>query len=62
MNTRENANATSHYIMLTVAIVIGMAGVFLRFAGDSFFWTSLSNVVLVIGTIIALRTVFAIMK
>ncbi|EHQ28150.1 hypothetical protein [Mucilaginibacter paludis] len=62
MNTRENANAPAHYLILTVAIIIGIVGVFLRFLGDSFAINAISNIILVIGVIIALRTVFAIMK
>jgi hypothetical protein len=62
MNSVENANATRHYTLLVVAIVIGLVGVYFRFLGDSFMYTSISNVILVIGIIIALRTVFAIMK
>jgi hypothetical protein len=62
MNTRENANATNHYLILTVAIIIGVVGVFFRFLGDSFLFTSISNVILIVGILIALRTVFAIIK
>ncbi|MBE9664171.1 hypothetical protein [Mucilaginibacter myungsuensis] len=58
----ENANNPSHYILLTIATFIGLAGVFVRFLGDSFFWTSLSNVILIVGIIISLKAVFAIMK
>ncbi|HEX8018583.1 hypothetical protein, partial [Mucilaginibacter sp.] len=61
----ENANAEGHYKLLTVAIVIGIVGVFLRFAGDAntgFMFTSISNVILIIGILIALKCVFAIMK
>ncbi|RKR81683.1 hypothetical protein BDD43_1833 [Mucilaginibacter gracilis] len=63
MSTREHANDTRHYLMLTVAIIIGILGVYIRFWGpESFMLTSISNVVLVIGILIALKTVFTIMK
>ncbi|MET3503512.1 Tfp pilus assembly major pilin PilA [Mucilaginibacter rubeus] len=65
MESMENANAEGHYKLLTVAIVIGIVGVFLRFAGDAntgFMFTSISNVILIIGILIALKCVFAIMK
>ena len=63
MHSTENANDTRHYMVLTVAIIIGLLGVFIRFWGpESFMLTSISNVVLVIGIIIALRTVFSIIK
>ncbi|UOE50234.1 hypothetical protein MTO98_04005 [Mucilaginibacter sp. SMC90] len=65
MESMENANAEGHYKLLTVAIVIGIVGVFLRFAGDAntgFMYTSISNVIMIIGILIALKCVFAIMK
>ncbi|PWK74229.1 hypothetical protein LX99_04030 [Mucilaginibacter oryzae] len=65
MESMENANAEGHYKLLTVAIIIGIIGVFLRFAGDAntgFMFTSISNVILIIGILIALKCVFAIMK
>lgn len=62
MNKSTTANDTKNYIIITVAILIGMVGVFFRFLGDSFFFTSVSNVFLVIGIIIALRAVFTILK
>ncbi|AYL98809.1 hypothetical protein [Mucilaginibacter celer] len=65
MESMENANAEGHYKLLTVAIIIGIVGVFLRFAGDAntgFMFTSISNVILIIGILIALKCVFAIMK
>jgi hypothetical protein len=62
MNSAENANDLGHYKLLIIAIIIGLVGVYFRFAGDSFMYTSISNVILVIGIIIALKAVFAIMK
>lgn len=65
MESMENANAEGHYKLLTLAIVIGIVGVFLRFAGDAntgFMFTSISNIILIIGILIALKCVFAIMK
>lgn len=58
----NNANATSHYTLMTVGIIVGMAGVLLRFAGT---WTGIdlvSNILLVIGTAICLKSVFNILK
>jgi len=65
MESMENANAEGHYKLLTLAIVIGIVGVYLRFAGDAnsgFMYTSISNVILIIGILIALKCVFSIMK
>jgi len=62
MNTAQNANETRHYILLVVAIVIGLVGVYLRFAGDSPALSAVSNLIMVIAVVLSLRTVFAIMK
>lgn len=65
MESMENANAEGHYKLLTVAVIIGVVGVYLRFAGDvntGFMYTSISNIILIIGILIALKAVFAIMK
>jgi len=62
MNKSTTANDTRNYIILTIAIFVGIIGVFFRFLGDSFFYTSVSNVILIIGILIALRAVFTILK
>ncbi|MGI4803179.1 MAG: hypothetical protein ACRYFL_00305 [Janthinobacterium lividum] len=62
MNKSTTANDTKNYLILTVAIMIGMVGVFFRFLGDSFFYTSVSNIFLIIAILIALRGVFTILK
>ena len=62
MNTTQNANSEKHYLAMTLAILVGLVGVFLRFGGDAPAWSWASNVVLVIGVILALRSVFAILK
>lgn len=62
MNSTQNANDERHYMVLVVAIIIGFAGIFLRFAGEAPYWSWMSNVLLVIGIIIALKGVFAILK
>jgi hypothetical protein len=58
----NNANETKHYIILVVAIILGIAGTFVRFVEDSFLFTSIGNVLLIIGSVIAISTVFKIMK
>jgi len=62
MSSAEQANDTRHYVLLTIAIIIGIVGVYFRFLGNSFMYTSISNVILIIGIILALKGVFAIMK
>lgn len=60
--TDNNANQTRHYVVLAIAIAIGLLGTFLRFAQDSFMLSMVSNVLLLIGWIIAFAVVFRIMK
>ncbi|MDB5155074.1 MAG: hypothetical protein JWR54_3825 [Mucilaginibacter sp.] len=62
MSSTEQANDERHYILLTVAIVIGLVGVYLRFAGDAPYYSWIANVILVIGVALALKAVFAILK
>lgn len=58
----NNANETKYYITLVIAIVFGLVGTFFRFIQDSFLFTSISNVILIIGAVLAISTVFKIMK
>ncbi len=62
MNKSASANDTRNYVILTIGILIGLVGVYFRFIGDSFFYTSVSNVILIVGIIVCLRMVFAILK
>lgn len=58
----NNANETSHYVVLIIAIIIGVVGTFIRFVQDTVLFSSIGNILLVIGTIIAIRIVFKILK
>lgn len=60
--TDNNANQTSHYWVLALAIAIGLAGTFLRFVHESTLMSAVSNILLLIGSVIAFRIVFKIMK
>ena len=62
MSSIENANSEKHYIILVVAIAIGITGVFIRFAGDenSTYFSWIANILLVLGVAIGLRSVFRI--
>ena len=57
-----NANDTSNYLTVAVAVVVGMAGVMLRFLGTWPYIDAVSNILLIIGTVIALKAVFATLK
>lgn len=60
--TDNNANQTHYYVTLIIAVAIGLAGAFFRFLQDSFLFTSISNILLIIGSYIGIATVFKIMK
>lgn len=62
VKTDNNANQTHYYITLVVAIVIGLVGTFFRFVGDTFLINSISNILLLLASIIAIRVVLQIMK
>ncbi|QJD95617.1 hypothetical protein HH214_06900 [Mucilaginibacter robiniae] len=66
MSSTQGANETKYYVFLTLAIFVGMAGVFVRFLdevwGHGFLFTSLSNIILIIGILMALRWVFIVLK
>ena len=61
MNSTENANAEGHYKLMVLAIVIGTIGVYLRFA-DFNYSSMVSNIILIIGVLLALKSIFAILK
>ncbi|HCN82439.1 MAG TPA: hypothetical protein DIT07_02300 [Sphingobacteriaceae bacterium] len=58
----NNANETSHYVLLTVGIAVGMFGVMLRFTGDWVHLDLLANFIFIVGTIISLKAVTTILK
>jgi hypothetical protein len=62
MSSTEHANDERHYILITIAIAIGLIGVFLRFAGDAPYYSWIANVILIIGVGIALKGVFSILQ
>ena len=61
MNPTEEANSESHYLLIVVAVIIGVTGVYLRFA-DFHYSTIVANILLIIGVGVALKAVFAILK
>lgn len=62
MNKTEEANSERHYLLLVVAIVIGIVGVYLRFAADFRHVNIVANIILVIGVIIAMKAVYDILE
>ncbi|MEJ2904743.1 hypothetical protein [Pedobacter panaciterrae] len=57
----KRANEISIYKLMTVGILVGILGVFLRFAGDSTTLSIISWAILLIGSIIACKGVFKIL-
>lgn len=62
MENTENANAPRHYLLLTVAIFIGLVGVYFRFFGETVMYSIVSNIILVIAVIFGLKVVFTILE
>lgn len=67
--TDNNANQTHYYKTLTIAIVLGLIGVFIRFVPDvctnfdqhvSLF-SAIANISLIVASLIAFKTVFGIL-
>lgn len=61
MSSVQEANSERHYILLVIAIVIGLVGVYLRFA-DFRHASAVANVIMAIGVGVGLKAVFAIIK
>lgn len=61
MDSMKEANSERHYILLVIAIVIGLVGVYLRFA-DFKHASAIANLILAVGSGIALKAVFDIIK
>lgn len=67
--TDNNANQTGYYISLTIIIIVGLAGVFLRFLPDvitaldqmQFVFSLIANILLLVASFFAFRTIFAIL-
>ena len=55
------ANQSSIYMTMLVGILIGVVGVYLRFAADSTILSIVSWLILTVGTIIACKGVFKIL-
>ncbi|MCT1525536.1 MULTISPECIES: hypothetical protein [Sphingobacterium] len=68
-HTDNNANRTEYYVSLTIAIVIGLIGVFIRFVPDVitsldqlasvFSW--IANILVLVASFLAFKVVFGIL-
>jgi hypothetical protein len=61
MSSTENANAESHYLIIVVAIVIILTGVYLRFA-DFKYAVIVANIIFIAGIGVSLKGIFGILK
>ena len=61
MNPTEEANSERHYLLITVAVIIMIFGVYLRFA-DFKAATIVANILLIIGVAVGLTAIFRILK
>jgi hypothetical protein len=67
--TDNNANQTHYYVTLTIAIILGLFGVFVRFVPDevnalnqyTFLFSLIANIAIVIASFIAFKVVFKIL-
>jgi len=60
-NSLQEANQEGHYKFLVVAIVVGLIGVYVRFAPIPHA-SAIANIILVIGVILGLKGVFKIIE
>ncbi|TSJ42762.1 hypothetical protein FO440_00800 [Mucilaginibacter corticis] len=61
MSSMEEANSERHYILLIIAVIIGLVGVYLRFA-DFKHASAVANVIMAVGVGVGLKAVFTIIK
>ena len=61
-HSMKTANETGTYKLMLVGILVGIVGVYLRFAFDSTVLSIVSWVILLIGSIIACKGVFKILN
>ena len=58
----NNANSPSYYKVIAIGLVVGLTGVFLRFAGTWPLIDTISNILFAIGSIICIKAVLNILK
>lgn len=67
--TDNNANQTHYYVTLTIAIILGLFGVFVRFVPDevtaldqyTFLFSTIANIAIIVASFIAFKVVFRIL-
>jgi hypothetical protein len=61
MNSMEEANSERHYLLLVLAIIVGIIGIYLRFV-DFKHASLVANIIFAIGIAWALKIVVGILK
>lgn len=61
MNPTEQANRPIHYLVIVLAVIICVIGLFTRFA-DFKEATAIANTIFIIGVAVALRAVYGILR
>lgn len=61
-NASNNANNPAHYRLLTIGIIITMAGVLLRFFGEWSLIDIVSNLIALLGIAVSLKAVYNILQ
>lgn len=67
MNQTEEANDERHYVLIVIAVIIGIFGLYYRFAAPEDTWhvsfyNWVANLCFVFGIGLTLKAVFAILK
>lgn len=67
MNKTEEANHEKHYMLIVLAVIIGVFGVYFRFMAPENTWhvsfyNWIANIFLILGVALALKAIFAILK
>jgi len=67
MNKTEEANDERHYMLIVVAVILGLIGVYYRFTAPDntwhvFHYNLVANIFFILGIAVALKAVFAILK
>ncbi len=61
-NSIREANSERHYLLLVVAIIIGLLGVYVRFIEALPHASAIANVILVAAIVVGLKAVFDSVK
>ena len=62
MNKTEEDNEEKHYVLIVFAVIVGIAVIYHRFINETYLYTWIANILLILGVAIALRAIFAILK